>query len=148
MDSQQVAELTEEWDADDVADILQQLPDQLIQEVLAAMTAQNRARIESVLSYEEDSAGGLMDTDAITIRPRFTLDVVMRYLRRHDEIPPSTDQLFVVNSENIYLGTLSMSKLLTSDPNISVREIMRTDAEAIHVDMPCLLYTSPSPRDA
>ncbi|MGH1487450.1 MAG: magnesium transporter [Cellvibrionaceae bacterium] len=131
MDSQQVADLTEALDADDVADILQQLPDQVIREVLSAMTTQNRARVETVLSYEEDTAGGLMDTDVITIRPRFTLDVVMRYLRRHDEIPPSTDQLIVVNADNVFLGTLSMSKLLTSDPNISVRELMRTDIEAI-----------------
>lgn len=135
MDSQQVAELTEELDVDDAADILQHLPDQVMQQALAAMSAQNRARLEIILSYEEDTAGGLMDTDVITIRPRFTLDVVMRYLRRHEEIPPSTDQLVVVNTDNVYLGTLSMSKLLTSDPNISVREIMRTDIEAIPVDM-------------
>ena len=131
MNSQQVAELTEALDADDVADILQQLPNKVIQEVLSAMSAQNRERVEAVLSYEEDTAGGLMDTDVITIRPRFTLDVVLRYLRRHDEIPPSTDQLIVVNADNVFLGTLSMSKLLTSDPNISVREVMRTDIEAI-----------------
>lgn len=135
MDSYQVAELTEELDVDDAADILQHLPDQVMQQALAVMSAQNRARLETVLSYEEDTAGGLMDTDVITIRPRFTLDVVLRYLRRHEEIPPSTDQLVVVNSDNVYLGTLSMSKLLTSDPNISVREIMRTDVEAIPVDM-------------
>jgi len=135
MDSQHVAELTESIDVDDVADILQKLPDRIMQEVLEAMSAQNRARVEMVLSYEKDTAGGLMDTDVITIRPRFTLDVVMRYLRRHEEIPPSTDQLVVVNADNVYLGTLSMSKLLTTDPNISVREIMRTDLEAIPVDM-------------
>jgi len=135
MDSQQVAELTESIDVDDVADILQKLPEQIMQEILEAMSAQNRSRVEMVLSYEKDTAGGLMDTDVITIRPRFTLDVVMRYLRRHEEIPPSTDQLVVVNGDNVYLGTLSMSKLLTSDPNISVREIMRTDVDAISVDM-------------
>lgn len=135
MNSQQIAELTESIDVDDVADILQKLPEQIMQEILGAMSAQNRSRVEMVLSYEQDTAGGLMDTDVITIRPRFTLDVVMRYLRRHEEIPPSTDQLVVVNANNVYLGTLSMSKLLTSDPNISVREIMRTDIEAIPVDM-------------
>lgn len=135
MDSHQVAELTEELDVDDAADILQHLPDQVMQQALAAMSAQNRARLETALSYEEDTAGGLMNTDVITIRPRFTLDVVLRYLRRHEEIPPSTDQLVVVNSDNVYLGTLSMNKLLTTDPNISVREIMRTDIEAVPVDM-------------
>lgn len=135
MNTQEVADITEDLDVDDVADILQQLPDRIIQEVLEAMSAQNRSRVETVLSYEEDTAGGLMNTDIITIRPRFTLDVVIRYLRRHDEIPNSTDQLFVVNKNDVFLGTLSISKLLTSDPNITVREVMSTDVEALHVDM-------------
>ena len=135
MDSQEVADITEELDVDNAADILQQLPDRIIQEVLEAMSEQTRTRVESVLSYEEDTAGGLMNTDIITVRPRFTLDVVIRYLRRHDEIPPSTDQVFVVNQDDIYLGTLSMSKILTSDPSVSVREIMRTDITALPVDM-------------
>ncbi|MBX2807945.1 MAG: magnesium transporter [Cellvibrionaceae bacterium] len=137
MDSQQVADLTELLHVDDAADILQQLPDQVIQEILAAMSAQNRARVETVLSFEEDTAGGLMDTDVITVRPRFTLDVVLRYLRRHDEIPASTDQIFIVNEDNIYLGSLSVSRLLTADPHISVRELMCTDLDAaIPVTMP------------
>ena len=135
MNTQEVADITEDLDVDDVADILQQLPDRIILEVLEAMTEQNRSRVETVLSYEEDTAGGLMDTDIITVRPRFTLDVVIRYLRRHSEIPNSTDQLFVVNQDDVFLGTLSMSKLLTSDPNISVREIMRTDLEALPIGM-------------
>ncbi len=136
MNTQEVADITEDLDVDDVADILQQLPDRIIQEVLEAMSEQNRSRVETVLSYEEDTAGGLMNTDIITIRPRFTLETVVRYLRRHSEIPNSTDQLFVVNQDDVFLGTLSMSKLLTSDPNISVREIMRTDVDALPVDMP------------
>jgi magnesium transporter len=135
MNTQEVADITEDLDVDNVADILQQLPDRIIQEVLEAMSEQNRSRVETVLSYEEDTAGGLMDTDIITVRPRFTLDVVVRYLRRHSEIPNSTDQLFVVNQDDVFLGTLSMSKLLTSDPSVSVREIMRTDIDALPVDM-------------
>lgn len=135
MKTQEVADITEGLDVDDIADILQQLPDRIIQEVLEAMSEQNRSRVETVLSYEEDTAGGLMNTDIITVRPRFTLEVVIRYLRRHDEIPNSTDQLFVVNKDDVFLGTLSMSKLLTSDPNVSVREIMRTDTEALPVNM-------------
>lgn len=135
MNTQEVADITEDLDVDNVADILQQLPDRIIQEVLEAMSEQNRSRVETVLLYEEDTAGGLMDTEIITVRPRFTLDVVIRYLRRHSEIPNSTDQLFVVNQDDVYLGTLSMSKLLTSNPNISVREIMRTDIEALPINM-------------
>jgi magnesium transporter len=136
MDTQEVVEITEGMDADDIADILQQLPNRVIKEVLAAMKAQDRLRVECVLSYDEDTAGGLMNTDTITIRPRFTLDVVMRYLRRHDEIPPSTDNLIVVNRKDEFLGLLSLSKLLTKDPSVTVKEVMQTDAESIHVDMP------------
>ncbi len=131
MDSSDLAAMTEELEADDVADILQQLPDQVIQEVLSAMSGQNRARIESVLSYDEDTAGGLMDTDAITVRPDLTLDVVIRYLRRHEELPNSTYYLVVVNRRDIFLGLLPITRLLTSDPSMTVRELMDTDVIAI-----------------
>jgi len=136
MDTQEVVEITEGMDADDLADILQQLPNRVIKEVLAAMSAQDRQRVECVLSYDEDTAGGLMDTDTITVRPRFTLDVVLRYLRRHEEIPASTDCLFVVNRNDEFLGTLPISKLLTTDTAVTVREIMDVEADSINVQMP------------
>ena len=136
MDTQEVVEITEGMDTDDIADILQQLPDQVIREVLAAMSDQDRRRVESVLTYDEDTAGGLMNTDTITVRPRLTLDVVLRYLRRHDEIPESTDSLIVVNRQDEFLGLLPLGKLLTTDPGVTVREIMDTEAEAIPATMP------------
>ncbi len=136
MDTQEVVEITEGMDADDLADILQQLPNRVIKEVLAAMSAQDRQRVECVLSYDEDTAGGLMDTDTITVRPRFTLDVVLRYLRRHEEIPAATDCLFVVNRNDEFLGTLPISKLLTTDTAVTVREIMDAEADSINVQMP------------
>ena len=92
MDAQAVAQLTEGLDDDDVADILQQLPDRVTFEVLESMDQQDRARIEKVMFYPDDTAGGLMNTDAITIRADLTLDVVLRYLRRHGEIPEMTDK--------------------------------------------------------
>lgn len=136
MDAQEVAHITEGMDTDDVADILQQLPDRVIKEVLKAMGEQDRHRVETVLSYDEDTAGGMMDTDTITIRPRFTLDVVLRYLRRHDELPDSTDSLIVVNRDDEFLGLLPFSKLLTTDPSVTVREVMSTDVEAIDAQLP------------
>lgn len=136
MDVAKVAELTEGMDTDDIADLLQQLPDRVIQEVLEAMDAQNRSRVETVLAYGEDTAGGLMDTDIITIRAGLTLDVVLRYLRRHDELPASTDSLIVVNRKDEFVGTLPLAKLLTSPTGITVREIMRTNIEAIPADLP------------
>ena len=81
MESHEVASLTEGLDPDDIADILQQLPDQVIPEVLQAMSSQDRLRVERVLTYNEDTAGGLMNTDTITVRPDLTIDVVLRYLR-------------------------------------------------------------------
>lgn len=136
MDAEALVELTEGLDTDDVVDILQQLPEQVMQEVLLAMSDQDRQRVETVLIFSEDTAGGLMNTDTITVRPRFSLDVVLRYLRRHEELPPSTDNLIVVNRKDDFLGLLPLSKLLTTDPAITVREVMVTDANAIRADMP------------
>jgi len=135
MDSAELAAVTESLDDDDVTDILQQLPDQIIQQVLAAMSEQNRTRVQSLLPYEPETAGGLMSSDVITIRPNITLDVVLRYLRRRGELPSSTDMLVVVNRDGDFLGILSLRKLLTCDPQLSVNEVMLTDVEAIPVDM-------------
>ncbi|WP_370981380.1 magnesium transporter [Agaribacterium sp. ZY112] len=135
IEAEDIAELTEGLETDDVVDILQQLPEQVIQEVLGAMDNQDRERVEKVLPYAEDTAGGLTNTDTITVRPRFTLDVVLRYLRLHPELPPSTDALIVVNRKDDYLGLLPLATLLTTDPNTTVREVMVTDENAIRADM-------------
>jgi|TARA_B110000908_G_scaffold168246_1_gene222787 magnesium transporter len=135
MDGAEVASITEGLDVDDIVDILQQLPDRVIPEVLKAMSVQDRLRVESVLTYNEDTAGGLMDTEVITVRPDITVDVVLRYLRRFEELPDITDNLFVVSRNDTFLGTLPLSKMLTSSPNTSVREVMNTEVEAIHVNL-------------
>ena len=135
MDGAEVALLTEGLDVDDVADILQQLPEGVISEVLQAMSLQDRQRVETVLTYAEDTAGGLMDTEVITVRPDITVDVVLRYLRRFDEIPDTTDNLFVVSRKDTFLGNLAIGKLLTSSPNTTVREVMNTEVKAINVNL-------------
>ncbi|MGB2106226.1 MAG: magnesium transporter [Porticoccaceae bacterium] len=135
MDSVEVASLTEGLDVDDIVDILQQLPDRVIPEVLQAMSAQDRQRVESVLTYDEDTAGGLMDTEVITVRPDITVDVVLRYLRRFEEIPEITDNLFVVNRDDTFVGNLPLSMLLTSSPTTRVREVMNTEVRGIHVQL-------------
>jgi magnesium transporter len=99
------------------------------------MDQQDRARLERVMHYPDDLAGGLMNTDTITIRARLTLDVVLRYLRRHTEIPEMTDNLIVVNRSDQFIGLLSLRTLLVSDPAASVREMMLTDVEPIPVNM-------------
>ncbi|MEY4590436.1 MAG: magnesium transporter, partial [Pseudomonadota bacterium] len=135
MNTQDLVAMTEGLDPDDIVDILQNLPDQVTQEVLAAMSAQDRERVSVILSYDEDTAGGLTNTDTITVRPRFTLDVVLRYLRRHDDLPPSTDALIVVNKKDEYLGLLPLSVLLTNDPATTVREVMETNRDPIPAQM-------------
>ncbi|MBU0539559.1 MAG: magnesium transporter, partial [Gammaproteobacteria bacterium] len=135
MDAEEVATITEGLEADDIADILQQLPDRVIREVLDSMDHQDRIRVEHVLSYDEDSAGGLMNTDTITVRPNITLDVALRYLRRHEQLPEMTDSLLVVNRNDQYIGVLSLRKLLVSDPSVTVREIMDTEVEPIPARM-------------
>ncbi len=136
MDAAEVASITEGLEDDDIADILQQLPDRVTWEVLNYMDHQDRARLESVMLYPDEVAGGLMNTDTITIRASLTLDVVMRYLRRHEEIPEMTDNLIVVNRSDQFIGVLPLRTLLVSDPSASVREMMVTDMDPIPVDMP------------
>jgi len=135
MDGAAVASLTEGLDVDDIADILQQLPDQMIPEVLQAMSWQDRQRVESVLTYDEETAGGLMDTEIITVRADITVDVVLRYLRRFEELPDITDNLFVVSRNDTFLGNLPLVKVLTSSPTTTVREVMNTEVQAIHVNL-------------
>jgi magnesium transporter len=136
MDSAELAAAMDGLDADDVVDLLQQLPDQVIPRVLQAMDEQNRQRVEHILRYAEDTAGGLMNTDTITVRPDLSLDVILRYLRRHEELPRTTDALFVVNRRDTFLGILPIAKLLTSNPNLTVREVMVTDVQPIPAAMP------------
>jgi magnesium transporter len=135
MDGAEVAQLTEGLDVDDVVDILQQLPERVIPDVLKAMSMQDRQRVETVLTYHEDTAGGLMDTEVITVRPDITVDVVLRYLRRFEEIPSTTDNLFVVSRNDTFLGNLSIGKLLTSTSTTTVREVMNTEVKAINVNL-------------
>lgn len=135
MDSEKLLAITEGLETDDIADILQNLPDAVIREVLQSMDAQDRQRVEQVLTWDEDSAGGLMNTDAITVRPTSTLDVVLRYLRRHEELPDIIDKLFVVNRDDEFLGVLPIHRLLSADPDMTVREVMQSDIEPIPASM-------------
>lgn len=136
MDTAQLVAAGDELATDDFADILQQLPQRITSQVLDALDTQDRTRVEAVLFYEEDSAGGLMDTDTITVRPRHALEIVLRYLRLRKDLPQNTDALIVVNSRDEYVGMLPFGKLLTSDPTVTVREVMDSQAPAISVDTP------------
>jgi len=122
-------------DLDDLADILNDLPDAVITEVLHAMDRQDRERLVQVMSYPEDSAGGLMNPDVVTVRPDVTLDVVLRYLRLRGELPKVFDQLFVVDRIGKYLGQLQLATVLTREPSSLVSDLIDTSDQAIPVGM-------------
>lgn len=134
MDSDALVSATEGLEMDDLADLLADLPDTVAQQALAAMDYQDRQRLESVLSYDEDTAGGLMSTDTVTVRCNVTLDVVLRYLRTRGNLPPATDSLFVVDRYDHYLGTLSLSKVLTHKPTKLVHNLLEDNVEAFNVN--------------
>ncbi len=136
METGELIQATEGLDTDDLADLLQDLPGTVIHEVIRSLDKQNRARLETVLSYPEDTAGGLMNVDTVTVRADVTLDVVLRYLRLRGSIPEMTDSLFVVDRDDHYLGVLPLTTLLTSDPDLTVAEVMDTSVEGIPADMP------------
>ncbi|HEY5740373.1 MAG TPA: magnesium transporter [Gammaproteobacteria bacterium] len=122
-------------DVDDQADIILALPTDKLVRTLHTLDAHKRERLNAVLAYSEDTAGGLMNIDQVTIRADVSLDVVLRYLRMRGELPTHTDQLFVTDRRDHYLGALYLSDLLTNDPEVRVSDIMRTDVDAMHAHM-------------
>ncbi|HFQ14631.1 MAG TPA: magnesium transporter [Gammaproteobacteria bacterium] len=136
MEPEALVAATEDLDEDDLADLFPEMPRDVVQELLLSMEQQDRDRLKAVLYYPEDTAGGLMDLDTVTVRADISLDVVLRYLRRRGEIPPSTDSLFVVDRDGQYLGLLPLTALLTHEPAATVHEVMVHDENAIPADMP------------
>ncbi|GEK08784.1 magnesium transporter [Pseudoalteromonas sp. McH1-7] len=135
MEPELIAAATEDMDDDDLGDVLRSLPDTVYQDVIGAMDTQDRERATQALSYKENSAGALMSTDTVTIRPDVTLEVVFRYLRLKGELPDGTDELYVVDKDNCFLGTLPVNILLTNSPDSIVRELMDEDKETIPISM-------------
>jgi magnesium transporter len=137
MELAEILSATEALDLDDLADLIQQLPDTVTRELLDSLDLQRRNRLEAVLGYPEDTAGGLMNTDTVTVRPEVTLDAVLRYLRRlGDRVPADTDALIVVNRDDRYLGMLSLARLVSADPADSVAEVMTVDSQPLPADWP------------
>lgn len=135
MNPQKLANATGSMDDDDLAEVLRGMPDSIYREVLRAMDTQDRTRAEQALSYEEDTAGAIMSTDTITLRPDVSVDVVLRYLRLKGELPQNTDTLFVVNKSDKYMGDVLLSALVTSPPNAVIKDIIEEKAEEININM-------------
>jgi magnesium transporter len=135
MEKSELLAAMEGLDMDDLADLLQDLPETVTNEVLQSMDAQNRRRLEAVLRYPEDTAGGLMNTDTVTVRADVSLDVVLRYLRLRGSLPELTDSLIVVNRFDRYLGVLTLTELLTRAGDLTVAEVMDLGVEPITADL-------------
>jgi magnesium transporter len=128
MDSDELLAAAEQLDTDEIADLAPDLPRDVLLELMVSLDSQNRARLQSALSYPEDTVGALMDFDIVTIRADITLEVVLRYLRRIGKLPSHCDKLFVVDRDDTLLGVLPLKRLVVSDPDSQVVEVMADDA--------------------
>ena len=127
MDSTELLAAAEYLDTDEIADIAQDLPEDVLQDLLESLDVQNRERLESALSYPESTVGALMDYDVVTIRDNVNLEVVLNYLRKLGKLPSNTDKLFVVNSNGIILGILPLKAIVVSDQMSKVKDVMSSD---------------------
>lgn len=133
MNTAELVAAAEELDIDDLADFVEYLPETVTQQVMRALEADDRARLEAVLAYDPETAGGLMNTDTVTVRPDVTLETVQRYLRMRGELPQHTDALFVVDRYGGYLGRLPLDKILTHAPDERVALVMDRSLEPLTV---------------
>jgi magnesium transporter len=135
MEAEELVAAAAGMEVDDLADLVGDLPEAVTRQLLRSMDQQDRERLRTVLSYAQDTAGGLMNTDTVSVRPDVTLEVVQRYLRMRGELPEKTDRLFVVDRDDRYLGTISLTRLLTEDPQQTVGASLDSEAPRIDPDM-------------
>lgn len=136
MNEQQLIAAAEGMEIDDLADLLIDLPEAVTQQVLQSLDDQDEERLRQVLSYDEDSAGGLMNVDIVTVRPDVTLEVVCRYLRARGHITDGTDSIFVVDRDDRFVGSLYLSRLLTNSNDTTVAAVMSTDIMPMPAHIP------------
>lgn len=134
MEAIDIVSVTEGMDTDDLADLLNDLPETVKRQIIQSLDNQNRLQLEAVMSYPDDSAGGLMNTDTIKVRADITLELVHRYLQLLGRLPESTDKLLVVNRTGQFLGALPLSSLLTNDPDLVVADVMNRDVTTVNVN--------------
>ena len=132
MDSHELLAAAEQLDTDELADLAPDLPKDVLQDLMYSLDAQNRERLQSALSYPEDAVGAVMDFDVVTIREDITLEVALRYLRRLNTLPDHTDKLFVVDRNDVLRGVLPLKRLVVSELDANVADIMTDDAVVFH----------------
>ncbi|HET6757213.1 MAG TPA: CBS domain-containing protein, partial [Burkholderiales bacterium] len=127
MDVAELVAATESLDTDEIADLAPDLPEDVVQEVLESLDAQDRGRLQTALTYPENTVGAIMDFEVISVREDLNLAAVLRYLRRLDEFPNDTDTLFVVDKDEKLRGVLPVKRLLVNDPEVTVRAMMERE---------------------
>ncbi len=127
MDSQELVAAAEQLDTDEIADLVQDLPQDVVAGVFQTLSVEEREQLRSAMSYPEDSVGALMDFDMVSVRDDVTLEVVLRYLRRMDELPDHTDQLFVVDRDETIRGVLPINRVIVTDPEVVVASVMNSE---------------------
>jgi magnesium transporter len=132
MDSQELLAAAEQLDTDELADLAPDLPKDVLQDLMDSLDSQNRERLQSALSYPEDTVGALMDFDIVTIREDITIEVALRYLRRLGSLPDHTDKIFVVDRNDILQGVLPLKRMVVSDLEAHVADEMADDAVVFH----------------
>ena len=129
----ELSEAVKELELDEVVDILHNLPEERMQTILSKMSLRDRNRIEQGLIYPDDTAGGLLNTDVLSVRPNHTVDVVTRYLREQKDLPENTDKIFVVSTDDKYLGEISISKIITSEISEKIDNLITPNISPILV---------------
>jgi len=127
MDAHELVAAAEQLDTDEIADLVPDLPQDVVDDVLHSLSVEEREQLRAAMSYPEDSVGALMDFDMVSVRDDVTLEVVLRYLRRMDELPDHTDQVFVVDRGETIRGVLPVNRLIVTDPEVLVGSVMNTD---------------------
>ena len=126
MDTDELVAATETLEADEIAELAPDLPQEVMDDVFQSLPVEEREQLRAAMSFDDDMVGALMDFEDVSVRPDVTLEVVLRYLRRFDELPSQTDQLFVVDREERLLGVLPVGKLLVNDPEMTVADVMES----------------------
>jgi magnesium transporter len=134
MDADELLAAAEGMELDDLADLVGDLPETVSLQLVKSMDAQDRDRLAKALAHEPDTAGGLMNTDTVSVRGDVTVEVVLRYLRMRGELPDKTDRLIVVDLNDLYLGTVALTRLLTEDPDKPVGDILDPEAPRLAPD--------------
>jgi len=134
MDAEEVVAATEGMELDDLADLVADLPEVVTDRVMESLSKEDRTQLASVMSFPEDTAGGLMHPDTISVRSDVTLGVVLRYLHRNAHLPDQTTSIFVVDRANRYTGVLYIARLVTHDPTNTVAAVMDRSVAPINCE--------------